>query len=149
MKTIETQITIDAPSSIVWEILINHKAYSSWNPFIHSIQGTIQEGQQLEVSLGAKGKKPMIFKPLVLVRNEEVEFRWLGHLFIKGLFDGEHYFKLEKKSNTQTTFIHGEKFTGALVGPILKMVGKDTIEGFEMMNESLKIQSENKAQYEH
>ena len=84
------------------------------------------------------GKKPMKFKPVVLVNQESKEFRWKGKLFVKGLFDGEHYFQLERINDNLTKLVHGEKFTGFLAGALLKMIGEDTKKGFESMNEALK-----------
>ena len=42
----------------------------------------------------------MTFKPNILVFEENKELRWLGKLFFKGLFDGEHKFEIidNKKS---------------------------------------------------
>jgi hypothetical protein len=54
-----------------------------------------------------------------------------------GLFDGEHYFRIEPQNNGQTKFIHGEKFSGSLVAISGKMRGK-TRDGFSKMNQALK-----------
>ena len=86
----------------------------------------------------------MTFTPVVLVNQPNQEFRWKGKLFVKGLFDGEHYFKLEKISATETRFLHGEHFTGILKGLVLKMIEADTIKGFEAMNLALKSRIESK-----
>ena len=37
----------------------------------------------------------MRFKPRVLKAEPNRELRWLGHLGIPGLFDGEHIFTIE------------------------------------------------------
>ena len=68
----------------------------------------------------------------------EKEFRWKGHLFVKGLFDGEHYFKLDALGPDKTRFIHGEQFSGVLSGMLLKMIGDSTLNGLKSMNEALK-----------
>jgi hypothetical protein len=60
---------------------------------------------------------------------------------INGLFDGEHYFILKPNEKGTTDFIHGEKFSGILV-PFFKGMLKKTQEGFELMNQELKILSE-------
>ena len=84
----------------------------------------------------------MNFKPTVLKADTNQEFRWKGHLFVKGLFDGEHFFKLEETAEGHTRFIHGENFSGILSGMVLKKVGKATRAGFAAMNEALKNQVE-------
>ncbi len=144
MKELTTEIIIDATPNQVWNILMAKEEYPNWNPFIKSIKGSTEKGKQIEVSIQPPGSKPMVFKPTVLRNETAKEFRWLGHLFVKGLFDGEHYFKLEATKANQTKFTHGEAFTGILSGVLLKMIGENTLKGFIAMNEALKVKAENK-----
>lgn len=142
MKTIETNIHINAAPETVWAILMDADNYPKWNPLIQQLRGSIIKGERLEATLQVGERKPMVFKPTVLVKDENAEFRWLGHLFVKGLFDGEHYFRLEPTLAGGTNFIHGEKFTGILSGTLFKMIGEESKEGFIAMNEALKQQAE-------
>lgn len=142
-RKLKTEITINASTEIVWEILSNHNSYSEWNPFIQKISGLPEPGEKLVVSLQLPDSKPMEFKPKVLINEPEKEFRWLGVLFVKGIFDGEHYFILEQISPNGTLFIQGENFRGILSGLMIKMIGKNTLTGFNDMNEALKKRAEN------
>lgn len=143
MRSIKTEIVINAPAEEVWKVLMDHQSYPEWNPFIKKISGSTQSGDYLQITLQSEGNKPMNFKPLVLVNNTNQEFRWLGKLGFKGVFDGEHYFILEQIEPNQTKFIHGENFTGILSGLLMKMIGKDTEAGFEAMNMAIKNRLEN------
>lgn len=67
----------------------------------------------------------------------------MGHLFIKGLFDGEHSFELIDNLDGTTTFIQSEKFEGILIPLFKKMLDVNTKEGFESMNKALKARVEN------
>lgn len=138
MKTLETQITIDAAPDQVWRVLMDFEQYYEWNPFLISVKGKAVVGARLDNEIRMSEKKTMSFQPEVLVVEEEKEFRWIGKTFVKGLFDGEHYFKLELNADGSTTIIHGENFTGLLTGPVMKMIEKDTQDGFLAMNEALK-----------
>ena len=89
-----------------------------------------------------EGQKPQTFKPSILVVDKEKEFRWVGHLFLKGIFDGEHYFLLEQLNEQEVKLIQGENFSGILSNPIMKMIGEKTISGFQKMNEALKERAE-------
>ncbi|MGB0369407.1 MAG: SRPBCC domain-containing protein, partial [Flavobacteriales bacterium] len=82
--------------------------------------------------------KPQAFQPVVLKNERNREFRWKGKLFVQGLFDGEHYFQLNRISDNETEFIHGENFSGVFVGPIMSMIGDKTKAGFIAMNQALK-----------
>lgn len=144
MKNIQTEIIINASAEKVWNILTDFAKYHEWNPFIKNSKGEARVGATLENSMHLEGQKPQIFKPKVLEARPNQSFRWLGSLFIKGLFDGEHYFRLEPLNENQVKLIHGENFSGILVGMILKMVGEATEQGFIKMNEALKARAENK-----
>ena len=80
----------------------------------------------------------MTFRPTVLCAESNREFRWQGRLLLPGIFDGEHYFKIEPSSDDRTRFTHGERFTGILV-PLLKSKLDEEIKAsFEIMNRALK-----------
>ena len=142
-RSIRTEIVIDAPADVVWNILLDHQSYPQWNPFIKTISGSTTPGDNLAVTVQSEGNDPMNFTPVVLVNNTNKEFRWVGKLLVRGIFDGEHYFILEKVNSNQTKFIHGENFTGILSGIFMGMIREDTEGGFKSMNQALKKRSEN------
>ncbi len=139
---LQTEIMINASVSTVWQILTNFEAYPTWNPFIKSIKGEAKEGAILENVIHPEGGKAQTFKPTVLKSIPNQEFRWLGRLFVKGLFDGEHYFILEKVNENTTRFIHGENFSGILVNILMGMMKEQIQTSFEKMNQALKRKAE-------
>lgn len=144
MKSIRTEITIDAAPSTVWNTLMDFADYENWNPFIH-VTGCAEVGSRLANTIFLEGRKPQVFQPEVLAVVPEQEFRWEGHLFVRGLFDGEHYFQLEALPGGKCRLIHGENFRGLLAGMILGMIGEQTRQGFEKMNQALKERCEQMA----
>ncbi len=146
MKEIRTEIEIDAPVNEVWSILTDFRRHAEWNPFIREISGELSQGAQLQVNLGPPGKRAMRFKPIVQLVEPEKAFRWLGHLFISGLFDGEHIFEVEPVGKNTTRFIQREKFNGILVGIFRKSLDTDIKNGFIAMNEALKKEAEKSSQ---
>ena len=143
MKKITTEIEINAPVEKVWAVLTDFNNYPKWNPFIISIDGDIKEGKQFKVILQQPDSKPMTFKPRCLKLEKDKEFRWLGHLFIAGLFDGEHIFELQALNDGKTRFIQKENFKGLLVPLLWKQLDTKTRAGFELMNEKVKELAEN------
>jgi hypothetical protein len=142
MKSIRTEIVINARPERVWRVLTNFAAYPEWNPFIIRVEGAAIAGSRLRNTMQLEGQKEQIFRPKVLEVVPGKSFRWEGHLFFKGLFDGEHYFLLEALEEGATRLVHGENFRGILAGPLLRMIGKQTREGFLKMNEALKERCE-------
>lgn len=136
-KEIKTSITIKASSESIWKILMDFEGYPQWNSFIKSVSGDVKVGNRIQIKL-----EGMTFKPKVLTFKENKELKWLGRLWFKGLFDGEHQFKLIDNGNGTTNFEHSEVFSGVLVKLFSKDLDKNTKKGFEQMNKELKLRAE-------
>ena len=142
MKTIHTEIGILAPAERVWGILIDTDRWTEWNPFA-KMTGRIAPGERISVTLTPSGKSAMTLKPTIVKLDHGREFRWLGHLGMRGLFDGEHAFRDTAEDAGRCRFEHFETFTGILSTPVMWMVGAATRQGFEAMNRALKARAEN------
>jgi hypothetical protein len=101
------------------------------------------EGETLKVFIQPVGGKGMTFRPRVLRAVPDQELRWLGRVVLPGIFDGEHFFKIEPlDQGRRTRFIQGERFTGLLVPLLRKNLDRGTRAGFEAMNQALKARVE-------
>jgi len=141
-KQIKSEVIIHASPDKVWAILTDFNQYPNWNPFIKYIKGPAIEGKKIIARIEPPSSNGMTFKPKVLVYETNKEFRWIGHLLLPGLFDGEHCFTLVDNGNGTTTFIQSETFHGILVPLFKKMLDVNTINGFNQMNQKLKEQAE-------
>ena len=139
--TIRHEIEIDAPPSAVWAVLADTARYPDWNPFVRRLDGELRAGTELEVRIAPPGGRAMTFKPTVLVARPEQELRWLGRLLVRGLFDGEHSFRLEPLAGDRTRFVQEERFRGILVRLLARTLGKTRL-GFEQMNRALQAEVE-------
>jgi hypothetical protein len=142
MQVLHTEIEINASAERVWQVLTDFAAYPQWNPFIRRVEGEARTGARLRVFVQPAGGKGMSFRPTVLVMDPSRELRWLGRLWVPGLFSGEHSFTIEPLSEYRVRFIQRERFEGALVPLLAKMLDRGTRSGFEAMNRALKLQSE-------
>lgn len=140
-KSLQTEIIINAPAEKVWNVLMDFEKYHEWNPFILAIEGRAEVGNQIKAVL-KNGNSTSVFKPKVLVLEKNKAFEWLGSLPIPGIFNGQHQFKIERVTDNQVKFIHGEQFSGLLAGFIMKQIGDATREGFIAMNNALKARAE-------
>ena len=119
------------------------RATPQWKPFVRSIEGSPREGERLKVFIQPVGGKGMTFRPRVLRAVPDQELRWLGRVVFPGIFDGEHFFKIEPlDEGHRTTFMQGERFTGLLVPLLRKNLDRGTRERFEAMNQALKARVE-------
>ncbi len=141
-KTITEIVEINASAEKVWSALTDLEQWSEWNPFIILSEGKVEVGQTLKNTMKTS-KGTMTFKPRVLQVEKDHLFEWRGHLFIPGLFDGTHSFKIETLGENKVRLIQHEYFKGMLSGVILKDIGEQTSRNFDAMNQALKQRAEN------
>lgn len=139
---LHTEIEIHAPAERVWEVLADFPAYRDWNPFIPRIAGPLTPGERLEVRLQPPGGAGMTIRPTVLEATSGRALRWLGRLGLPGLFDGEHRFLIEPAGEGEVRLVQSEQFSGILAPLLLRLVGEKTRQGFEAMNQALKVRAE-------
>lgn len=138
MKSLESEITIRGTAAQVWSVLTDLGKYPEWNPFIREASGEVRPGARLTVRIHPPDGSPMVFRPTVREASPARELRWLGQLWLPGLFDGEHRFRIEPVEGGSVRFRQSEQFRGLLV-PLLPAVIYDrTRRGFDAMNRALK-----------
>ena len=142
MKSIITEIIINAPAENVWNILMNFNQHAEWNPFIKKLEGEANVGEQLRVEIHPPNQKPSTFTPKVVIIKPQQHFAWKGTFIASFVMTGEHNYEIEVLESNKVKFKHYEHFTGILAGVIMKKIGESTKQGFESMNEALKAKAE-------
>ncbi|MFC7068199.1 SRPBCC domain-containing protein [Halobaculum lipolyticum] len=140
MNTITVTTDIDAPAEVVYEVLTDFAAYPAWNDYTR-IDGVAAEGERLAVSPGPAAGSAPTFRPRVL-RADGAELRWLGHLWVPGLFDGEHRFRVETVADDRSRLVQDERFRGLLAGLLVRRYGDDWRANFAAVNEALRTRAE-------
>ncbi len=143
MKLVSSEIEIAAPPEGVWSVLADLDSYPQWNPFITHIEGVLEHGRRLSVRIQPPGGRAMSFRPTVIAAVPGRRLAWLGHLFVPGIFDGEHRFELAPVGG-HVRFRQSEVFRGVLV-PMMGGVLDKTRAGFEQMNRALKARVESRS----
>jgi hypothetical protein len=142
MKELHSQIDINASAERVWQLLTDFASYPQWNPFIRRISGKLSTGERLEVRLEPPESRGITLRPQVLTAEAKHQLRWLGHLFVPGLFDGEHTFVIQPLEEGRVRFVQREVFRGLLVPLFARSLDNSTLRGFEEMNRALKERAE-------
>jgi len=138
-----SEIEIRSSPGRIWEILTDFSRYPEWNPFIHSIRGDLVFGGHITAELRPPGSAGMTIRPVLIRVDPARELRWKGHLFVRGLFDGEHIFEIRPRDDRTTLVIQRELFTGILLPLLEGMLRGGTARGFALMNTALKDRAEN------
>ena len=132
---IRTEIEIAAPPEEVWRVLTDFASYPEWSPFIRKIEGQAAVGETLTVEMQPIDQdSSQTFTPELLVVDDNEELRWLGQLFVPGIFDGEHYFEIVADGDG-SRLVHGEKFKGIL---LIAIDVNDFVPSFEATNTAMK-----------
>ena len=142
MKELHSHIDINASAERVWQLLTDFASYPQWNPFIRRISGEPTIGERLEVRLEPPESRGMTLRPKVLDAEPNHQLRWLRHLFVPGLFDGEHSLVIQSLGEDRVRFVQGESFRGLLVPMFARSLDNGTLRGFEEMNRALKERAE-------
>lgn len=142
MKSIRSEIDIHAPVVRVWELLADLASYPDWNPFIRRAEGTLAQGERLRLELQIPDGMRMKIRPRLITVIEQAEIRWIGHLMVPGLFDGNHRFVLTPLAPARTRLVQQETFRGALVPVFGGWIGAGARRGFEAMNRAAKARLE-------
>jgi hypothetical protein len=141
-KQLRAEVEVEASPQRVWEVLTDFAAYRQWNPFIVEGDGQAVPGTRLELRMRLPGRRPTTLRPEVLEAEPGRRLRWLGRLLVPGLFDGEHSFTLEPAGSGRVRVVQQEEFRGLAARPVLAVIGKPTLAGFELMNQALKARVE-------
>jgi hypothetical protein len=137
MRELRTEIELDATPEEVWAVLVDLPTHAAWNPFITSIEGELRPGARLTVRMRPEGGRATTFRPRVVAVEAPHELRWLGHLVVPRIFDGEHRFRIEEVRPGRVRFVQSERFRGALVPVLWRRLEDGTAKGFRAMNEAL------------
>ena len=137
MKSIQTEIIINAPAEKVWTALTTFTLYEDWNPLIYVVRGKALAGERLRVKVKLSGLPEISFDATVSSCVFPLRLGWKV-IFLKGVFEAYHSFTIEKLDVGISRFIHAEEFSGILGVPVLFLLEGRFCEGYRLMNEALK-----------
>jgi hypothetical protein len=134
---IRSETAIEGTPTEVWDVLSDFSRYREWNPGFDKAEGRAVVGETLHLTFAKEGGRGMTMHPTVLAADPGRELRWLGRLWMPGIFDGEHRFEIQEMEPGSVRFIQSERFSGALVPFLRKMIEVDTLATFHKVNAAL------------
>jgi steroid delta-isomerase-like uncharacterized protein len=144
VRQLETDIMINASAQTVWNILTNFREFPDWNPFLQTVQGAPNEGDEIKLLAVLPSGTTKNVPATILRVDAPRELRWVDGLTIPlpFIFQGEHYFLVEPVCQSKVRFVHGEIFSGLAVPFLWKKLDTDGRQGYENMNIALKKRAE-------
>ena len=142
VRQFETDIMINASAEAVWNTLTNFRAFSDWNPSLQTVQGMLNEGDEIKLlAISPSGAKHHTTAKIIRV-DAPRELRWLGGSPLPFLFQAERYFLIEPLCQSNIRFVQGEIVSGLAVPFRWKKLNTDGRLGYENMNIALKKRAE-------
>jgi uncharacterized protein YndB with AHSA1/START domain len=132
-------ISIKAPPEVIWSILTDAPAYTTWNSTIVKLEGTIAQDQQIK--LVSKDAPDRTFELKVSAFEAPKRMVWEdgGSTFL-----GVRNFTLIPGADGTTTFAMSETFSGGMLGMIEGSL-PDFQKSFDAFAADLKKHAESKA----
>lgn len=138
MRKLYSEIKIDAPLEIVWQILTTFGRYPRWNPYFREIDGTFDEGANLRIQTDTSGLGDRSLKARLIHIEPGREFTFASKLFITGLFEEHFSFTVEQVNPQSVKVIHSEFAWGLLTPVLWHWLKRDTIREMGRMDSALK-----------
>lgn len=130
---------IDAPSTVVWQLLTDADSYADWNTAVLSITGPIAQGNKIELVSILDPKRT--FKLNVAEMTAPKKMVWQDGMPL-GLFKGTRTYLVSERGEG-SEFSMTEVFSGPLSGLISKSI-PDMTDSFNQFADGLKAASESK-----
>lgn len=139
MQEINSKIIINAPKSIVWEILIDFEKYEKWNPFTRKVACDLVVGNDVGLHVDMNGnEKTMLSKQKLLWVKEHESIAWGTGFPIRN-----ERAQILMAINENTTEYHTyDRFYGVLVPLVVLLFGKKIQKGFDKIALALKERAE-------
>jgi hypothetical protein len=141
LTLLSSEIVIEAPSEIVWQVLVEFGSYSDWNPVEIKAKGEAVIGARFEHTGKLPGREPRTFKAKIIEAAPPRALAWKGRIVVPGLFDGRHHFEIDPLADDRCRLRQFEHFSGVLV-PFMSGVLRDTQAAFEVANAAIKQRAE-------
>lgn len=142
MAVYRTTFPINAPSDVVWGVLVDFERYSEWNPSLPSIAGDLRVGSTVSLTLGMPGRP----SPKVKARLTEVVPRrrltWHGNAGADWLFAGDREFVIEEGDHDTVRFTHVEDVHGVLFPVFHAVMGTAIQRSHDAFNAALTRRAE-------
>lgn len=139
--SVQAAITINAPLSQVWAVLVDLERYGEWNIFVPSMQSSFQVGSLL--TMGVRMRKWLFVKSVETITAIEHQ-----HLLAwktrspEWFHQGERFQVITALDAHTTQYWTREAFTGIFAPIVNLLFGKDLQRGFDAVAQNLKMRAE-------
>lgn len=135
-------VTINAPRQWVWDILVDLKNYSKWNPFTPTIDGTLQLHKPLDLHVNMPKRGNRIQTEVVAEICAPHQLAWGMTFITPHLLSALRVQTLESLGEHCCSYSTSDTFQGALSVIVYKLFYNDVYNGFNQVAFALKARAE-------
>jgi uncharacterized protein YndB with AHSA1/START domain len=132
---IQSDVTIKASASRVWDLLANLERYPEWNPLVTEASGELRRGQFLDLVIAVPDQSPYELHSKVL------EAEALSRITVRCSLATDHSIVLEPTA-TGVHVVQMQRFDKSSADALNGEIGGRIQLGIEMMNAALKARAE-------
>ena len=137
MKPFYVETVIDAPSSEVWDVLVDAEAWPTWDSGVLRVEGYPKLGSKLKVVSEANPQRAFALR--VTEMDPPTSMVWMGGMPL-GLFRGVRRFQVSPEAGS-SRFTMREDYSGPLV-PLISRSIPDLQPTFDRFARGLKARVE-------
>lgn len=138
---LEARIGVQTPPDTIWDLIYDTATWPDWNPFFVRAEGQIRLGGPLNIDLALPngGTKRIDGTVLEWVPREQLHWRVSAN---HGLVRTIHYVEIDALAEVGCIVAVGAIIGGLLGKTAARQTGGFYKQGFQAMNEALKIRAE-------
>lgn len=137
------RVEIEAPASVVWEVLVDLPRYGEWNSFNPRIESTLRLGDPVQMDARVAGADRSVQVTEILVAFEpERRLAWEMRPTPENPDAGRRDQILEPLGPERCAFHHTDLFLGPNAAKIMQEHGAWVKQGFDAMAHDLKRRAE-------
>ncbi len=137
-------IRIEAPATVVWDILVDFARYPEWNPFTVRVESSGLIGEPVIVYIARGHSAKLMRQDFVLETfDPPVQISWrLPKIFHRSLFTAYRIQRVDPLGPGECTYTTSDEFSGLLARRIHRAQGRWVERQFIRVAEALKARAE-------
>lgn len=138
---IDRTFDIQAPASVVWEVLTDFERYPEWNEFVVGCQSSLKPGEPIDLKVRI-GRKPQFQREWITECADGVHFAYQMRPVPFGALSSLRSHHLESRGASSTHY-HSYWHLKGWLAPLLRaLIGRKLQSGFSSMNEGVRLRAE-------
>ncbi len=138
-KTIQSEVTIDAPVETIWRILTDFENYERWNPLQTSVRGDARLGAKVDLALSPPHGETEEYSPEITILRPNRKLAWMSRQVVPGISDREYEVILTPVGENLVRVDFHKRFEGITI-PFTSTAEEEV--GLDLMAQALRRRAE-------